>query len=243
MWYFRFIAALTSACCVIGLASAADAPTRGGQRAYGLTRSTEAAPDNAGDVASGAAPSDWLTRPTLSGDWGGSRTWLEQQGVTIKPRLTQFYQGLTAGEGEHGLVYGGKADVLVAVDLHKLGLWRGLSMTVHAEYNFGRSANGRGGVLIPVNSALEFPGADGADAFDFSSVYFGQDSGDSVSIFFGKMNMVDVVSGKAFMGGAGIDSFWNLTFVAPPTGTVPAYMFGVLTTVRTEDGDVSAVGL
>ncbi|MGA8034257.1 MAG: carbohydrate porin, partial [Casimicrobiaceae bacterium] len=178
-------------------------------------------------------PSAWLARQTLSGDWGGSRTWLEQQGVTIKPRLTQFYQGLAAGEGEHSFEYGGKADVLVSADLHKMGLWDGFSMTVHAEYNFGNSVNGRGGVLIPVNAALNFPGMDGSDAFDFSSVYFGQDIGDSVSLLFGKMNMIDIVSGKPFMGGAGIDSFWNLTFVAPPTGTVPAYMIGALMSVRT----------
>ncbi len=230
-------ATLTTVCGATeaGLVSAADASTTGTQPAYGVTRPADAAPDTASAVSAGATPSGWLTRPTLSGDWDGSRTWLEQQGVTIKPRLSQFYQGLTAGEGEHGLVYGGKADVLVAADLHKLGLWRGLSMTVHAEYNFGRNVNGRGGVLIPVNSALEFPGADGADAFDFSSVYFGQDFGDAISLVVGKMNMVDIVSGKAFMGGAGIDSFWNLTFVAPPTGTVPAYMYGVLTSVRTED--------
>ena len=125
--------------------------------------------------------------------------------------------------------------MLIAADLHKLGFWDGFSMTVHAEYNFGNSVNGRGGVLIPVNSALNFPGMDGSDAFDFSSVYFGQDFGDAVSLAFGKMNMVDIVSGKAFMGGAGIDSFWNLTFVALPTGTVPAYMFGVLMSVRTDD--------
>ena len=54
-------------------------------------------------------------------------------------------------------------------------------------------------------------------------------------MMFGKMNMIDVVARKAFMGGVGIDAFWNQTFVAPPTGTVPAYMFGVLTTFRTED--------
>ena len=153
----------------------------------------------------------------------------------MKPRLTQFYQGLTSGEGEHGFEYGSKADVLVNADLHKLGFWDGLSMTVHAEYNFGNSVNGRGGVLIPVNAALNFPGMDGSDAFDFSSVYFGQDFGDAVSLVFGKMNMIDVVSGKPFMGGAGIDSFWNLSFVAPPTGTVPAYMFGVLMSVRTDE--------
>lgn len=37
-----------------------------------------------------------------------------------------------------------------------------------------------------------------------------------------------------FKGGAGIDSFWNLTFAAPPTGLVPPYLFGALMSVRTE---------
>ena len=82
------------------------------------------------------APS-WTQRETLSGDWDGSRSALEQRGITIKPRLTQFVQGLAAGDGPHGAEYGGKADLLVAADLGKLGLWNGFSMTVHAEANFG----------------------------------------------------------------------------------------------------------
>ena len=36
------------------------------------------------------------------------------------------------------------------------------------------------------------------------------------------------------MGGAGIDAFWNLTFTAPPSGTVPPYLFGVLARFPTE---------
>ena len=108
-------------------------------------------------------------------------------------------------------------------------------MTVHGEYNFGNSVNGRGGVLIPVNSALNFPGIEGADAYDLSSIYFVQEFGDSSTVAFGKINMIDMVPGKRpFLGGAGIDAFWNLTFVAPPTGTVPAYLLGALSTVRTE---------
>ena len=57
-----------------------------------------------------APPPGWLERDTLTGDWGGGRTWLKEHGITIKPRLTQFYQGLTAGAGDHGFEYGGKAD-------------------------------------------------------------------------------------------------------------------------------------
>ena len=56
-----------------------------------------------------AAPSDWLTRDTLTGDWGGGRTWLEDRGVVLEPRLSQFYQGLSAGDGDDSHDYGGKA--------------------------------------------------------------------------------------------------------------------------------------
>lgn len=73
-----------------------------------------------------------------------------------------------------------------------------------------------------------------ADAFDLSSVYIQQQFGDSVSLLLGKMNMMDLAASKPFMGGAGIDSFWNLTFVAPPTGVVPPYLFGAMMSVRTD---------
>jgi porin len=114
-----------------------------------------------------------------------------------------------------------------------LGLWTGVSLTVHGEYNYGDSVNGRGGTLIPVNTALQFPGIDGADAFDLSSVYVSQSFANSSSLVLGKINMMDAAANKPFMGGAGIDSFWNCSFVAPPSGTVPPYLFGALMTFPT----------
>lgn len=184
--------------------------------------------------ADAAPPASWLERDTLTGDWGGRRTWLKEHGITIAPRLTQFYQGLAAGDGDHDFEYGGKADLMLNADLSKLGLWNGFSVTVHGEYNFGESINGAGGVLSPVNTALLFPGMEDADAFDLSSVYLQQQFGDSVSLLFGKINMMDIASKKQFAGGAGIDSFWNLAFAAPPTGVVPPYLFGALMSVRTK---------
>jgi len=123
---------------------------------------------------------------------------------------------------------------LLNADLSKLGLWNGLSLTVHAEYNFGESANERGGTLAPVNTALFFPGMEGTNAFDLSSVYLGQTFGDSVSLVLGKINMIDIAAGKPFVGGAGIDAFWNITFAAAHSGTVPPYLFGALLSVRTK---------
>jgi len=49
---------------------------------------------------------------------------LKEHGITLKPRLTHFYQGLTAGDGDHGFESGGKADLLLDANLSKLGLWK-----------------------------------------------------------------------------------------------------------------------
>jgi porin len=175
-----------------------------------------------------------VERDTLTGDWAGLRTWLKEHGITLAPRLTQFYQGLAAGDGDRDFKYGSKADLMLNADLSKLGFWNGFSVTVHTEYNFGESINGAGGTLVPPNTALLFPGMEDDDAFDLSSVYFTQHFSKSVSLLVGKINMMDLAAMKPFMGGAGIDAFQNLTFVAPPTGLVPPYLFGALLSVRTE---------
>lgn len=53
-------------------------------------------------VISTTAPAPgWLERDTLTGDWGGGRTWLQEHGVSLKPRLTQFYQGLKGVSPEY----------------------------------------------------------------------------------------------------------------------------------------------
>lgn len=179
-------------------------------------------------------PASWLERDTVTGDWGGLRTRLKEHGITLAPRLTQFYQGMTAGDGDHDFKYGGKVDVMLNADLSKLGFWDGFSLTVHGEYNYGSSVNGLGGVVSPPNTALLFPGLEGADAFDLSSFYFQQKFDDSVTLLFGKINMIDLAGMKPFSGGSGINSFWNLTFAAPPSGAVPPYLFGALLSVRTE---------
>lgn len=164
----------------------------------------------------------------LTGNWGSVRTWLKDNGIMLKPRISQFFQVLSNADSGNGHKYGGKADIMFNADLKKLGLWKGLSLSMHAEYNFGNSLNGQGGTMVPVNVALAFPGMEGADAFDLSSVYLVQQFKKGAKVAAGKINIVDLAAGSPFMGGAGIQSFWNTSFAAPPSGTVPPYLFGVL---------------
>ncbi len=103
------VAAMTLAITCSALAAqeeAAPSSTMGGE-----TTPTISAP---------APPPGWLERDTLTGDWGGARTWLKEHGITIKPRLTQFYQGMPSGDDYHHFEYGGKVDLLLNADLR---LW------------------------------------------------------------------------------------------------------------------------
>ncbi len=165
---------------------------------------------------------------TLTGDWGGGRIWLKEKGITIKPRVSLFEQGMVSGKGDESWAFGGKTGLQLLIDGEKLGLWKGLSIVSHVEYNFGKTANNRAGTLLPQNTALLFPGLDGSDAFDISSLFLSQKIGTNKTLMLGKINMIDIASGTTFMGGAGVGNFQNIAFVAPPTGLVPPYIFGAL---------------
>ncbi|MGD0624732.1 MAG: hypothetical protein ABSB32_08435 [Thermodesulfobacteriota bacterium] len=86
---------------------------------YALAGEEKAAPilnmggETTPTITASAPQPGWLERDTLTGDWGGGRIWLKEHGITLKPRLTQFYQGLSAGDGDHGFEYGGKAGLLL----------------------------------------------------------------------------------------------------------------------------------
>jgi porin len=217
-----------------------------GRMPYGLATvvlslvviATSTAAQDLGPAASGTnatvPAAEWRGLDTLSGDSGDAWTRLSAMGFTFKSKITQFYQGQAAGDGDPGPKYGGKADLMMRSDLSKLGFWDGLSLTVKGELNFGQSLNASGGTLIPINTALYLPGEDGADYSDISSFFFTQQFSKNVSLTFGKMNMIDLAAPKPYMGDSGIKGFWNLTFVAPPSSVVPPYLFGAILGVKTE---------
>jgi len=112
-----------------------------------------------GSVVTQAADSNdsiW-TRDKLSGDWGGLRTDLGERGIDFEFRFNQYYQDVTSGGVRENGEYAGKLDYIVNVNGEKLGLWRGLFLNLHAEYQYGDTILPDAGALAFNNTSLLYP--------------------------------------------------------------------------------------
>ncbi len=176
--------------------------------------------------AAPAADSAW-TRSTLTGDWGGARTELRDNGVSVSFDTTHFYQGLISGDGNDDYAYGGRADAMINFDTEKMGLWEGGGFHTHLEYSFGDLPAFRGGALWPVNTAMLLP-LGKKDSVVASSLYLSQKLGERTVLMLGKINAVDLLASDPFFGGWGNSRFMNIAFVGPPSGIVMPTVMGAI---------------
>jgi hypothetical protein len=117
--------------------------------ALSLGCTTVAADEATAIDSSQTIPKSLWQRPTLTDDWFGYGTTMRDHGVSFSGSLTQFYQGLAAGNGSHDWKYGGKADGFLRIDGAKIGLWQGFGINAHAEINYGEALATPGGTLYP----------------------------------------------------------------------------------------------
>jgi porin len=137
-------------------------------------------------------------------------------GVTYSVEVPQFYQGVTSGGGERGFEYGGKVDQFIIVDSTKLGLWQGMTMTMHVETRFGDDVNGQAVGLAPVNVAMLYP-KEGEHDTAITNLSFAQAVSDDVQLTFGKFNSLDLFYGLYPQTGRGVNGFMNASMVIPIT--------------------------
>jgi porin len=181
-----------------------------------------------------AAPSPVAGPQTLTGDWFGQGPAMRESGVELRLEWSQFYQGMTSGQGGKNWQSGGHWDGQGRFDLSKWGLWEGLSVTVQGYWNIGQSVNGNGGSLFPVNSALYFPGIVREDRSDIVALYVQQDFGKLVSVLIGKLNLVEFSRATPLRGGGGVDTFWNVNLATPITGLTPPTIYGAQVRLNTQ---------
>ena len=121
-----------------------------------------AAQDIAEGGAQGLLPvpdysADFWKRSHLTGDWGGLRATLANEGVQLDVDWTQYLQGDVAGGLDQTTRYGAHFDYLLHLDLMRIGLIPGGMITVRAESRYGHSVNGAVGTILPVNTTAFFP--------------------------------------------------------------------------------------
>jgi porin len=187
-----------------------------------------------------------FTQRSLTDTPDGPKEQLRRFGVTPDVWVTQFYQGLTEGDGGKTWRYGGKLDASLKVDAEKLGLWRGFHVNVQYEHYFGQNINRKDFALVPVNAAQAFIERDGYHSA--LSISFTQDLGEHISVSAGKFNMMTLASQTPLIGGGGIDTFMNRAFAVPSTGigvsspgsvadrliVAPPYLIGGIVTLKAE---------
>lgn len=173
----------------------------------------------------GNANNIW-TREKLFGDWGGERTKLAENGITLDMDLVQSYQGVLSGGTDKSWKYGGSMNYMLNFDFQKMGLWQGAFLNVRLEQNYGSFVNGRTGTLAGSNTDGLFP-LPNYHQMNMSEVKFTQFLAEDFAVFFGKLNTLDG-DNNVFAGGRGKTNFMHQNFVFNPIGirTIPYSSLG-----------------
>jgi porin len=173
-----------------------------------------------------AAEGDIWSRDKLLGDVGGARSFLGEHGIAVDVRLNQYYQDVTdGGERENG-EYGGKLDYIVNVDGEKLGLWKGLFLNLHAEYQYGDSVLADAGGLSLVNTAMLYPapGNTSTEVTGWSVTQGLYHKGDTaIALMAGKIHVADLLNTAWPFLELGKNGFMNYN-VNLPVGPLARYL-------------------
>jgi porin len=167
---------------------------------------------------------DLLSRPRLTGDWGGLRDELGQKGILFDVDLLLTPQIVMSGGRNTGGDFWGNLDYTLNVDTQKLGLWPGGFFKFSADAGFGSNAFQDAGTVVPVNTAALIPAPDdrttvlmNATLTQFFSPQFG--------VTVGKFNLLD--AGETEFYGDYRTQFMNAAFNFPMTfALLPLSTFG-----------------
>lgn len=174
-------------------------------------------------------PSDFWARPTLTGDWLGARTSLQQSGIHFKGQATQFVFGIDGGvnppgfgpltPGGNGLTYTGRNDYNAILDLDKLvGIPHG-KFLIRLEHWYGEYGNVslNTGAFPPAVFPAALPPVPDSPGVPFlTNFLWTQPLNEQWAVFAGKKCVIGAADQDLFAGGDGTDQFMNQAFIANP---------------------------
>jgi len=153
------------------------------------------------------------TSDKLTGDWWGMRSDLSKHGIDIDLRLSQYYQDVTSGGVDQNSEYGGTMDYRLNIDGHKLGLWQGFSVNMHARTRFGQDVNADAGALVLQNTGMLMPSSGDYHGTDITGLTASQSFklfDVPASLTLGKLDVIDTATGLFPNVAYGQEGFWNV---------------------------------
>jgi len=140
------------------------------------------------------------SREYLTGDWGGSRTQLAEDGISSKLDLTQIIQGNAHGgkDTNNAFRYSGSMDLELSFDTARMNLWPGGLFVLKGETQFGQSINPKVGALMQPNTDALFPVANDPGATTLSEFFYVQALSEQVILTVGKVDATRIADVNAF---------------------------------------------
>jgi porin len=136
------------------LGMAALALPLGWMRPAVAQEAAETAPADAGAQET-AKPAGFWERDTLTGDWGGLRSSLEDAGIKLGAIETSEVLANVAGGAKTGTIYDGRTELDLDLDLDKLAGWGGATVHVNAWQIHGRGLSGNDTKNLLTVSSIE----------------------------------------------------------------------------------------
>lgn len=169
--------------------------------------------------------------PTMTGDWCGLRTCLQESGVTFSGRVTQFGFGiegginsplastlLPLGQGDT-FKYTGRGEYDLLFDLEKFGGLPYGQLLIRAEHWYGQFGNvslNTGALTPAVFPGLLPPVPDGEGVPYITNILLTQPLSENLVVFMGKKDVLGAADQAIFAGGDGTSQFVNQAFIANP---------------------------
>jgi porin len=167
---------------------------------------------------------DILSRPRLTGDWGGLRDELGEKGIVFDVDLLLTPQVVMSGGRNTGGDFWGNMDYTLNVDTQKLGLWPGGFLKFSADTGFGSNAFQDAGTIVPVNTAALLPAPDDRTTALMNATLT-QFLSPQLGLIAGKINMLDLAATEFY--GDYRTQFLNAAFNFPMTlEELPLSTFG-----------------
>jgi porin len=192
----RTVTALATILACYVLAVAEDPPPAEAPEHVATTQAASS-PSNAALVnpEEAAAPAlfrldyrgELATRPALTGDWGGVRNQLAEQGYSIQLDVEQLLQGNARGGADmnNAFRYSGSWNLRLKFDTGRMGLWPGGLLELHAESFFGQAINSKVGSNVNDDALWPLPGT---NEVMLPQVQYTQFLSENLGLTFGKLD-------------------------------------------------------